>query len=289
MSLPEFIYTRLLKPAPLRKLANATLRALIPSELHFGASVVVPNPRDPVVSGALTLRVYERPETRFFRCVCRPGQTFVDIGANVGYYTALAIPALGPTGRIVAFEPDTETFSFLKRTIAANTGASVTTIQRAASDKGGSATLFISRDNRGDNRLYDNDLACESIAIETVPADDALDELGITSVDLIKIDVQGYEAAVYRGLERTLRTSAGVIMLSEFWPDGLSRAGSEPPKVLAYLADMGLKLHELLPTGKVCALGDYAAFIARFPGRRYTNIVAARAGVLPTGLVIGRR
>jgi FkbM family methyltransferase len=288
VDLPEFIYTCLLKPAPLRKLANAALRALIPAELHFGPATVVPNPRDPVISGALTLRVYERPETRFFLAVCRLGQTFLDIGANVGYYTALAIPALGPSGRIVAFEPDPETFSFLQRTIAANTGASVNALQRAASDRRGSATLYISRDNRGDNRLYNNDLAVTSIPIETVPADDALEELGIESVDLVKIDVQGFEAAVYRGLERTIRRSPGLVLLSEYWPQGLRTAGSDPQAVLTHLASMGLDLHELLPSGKVCPLGDYAPFIARFPGRSYTNIVAARPGALPAGLITAR-
>src|ERR1700743_2415223 len=98
----EFVYTVLLKPAPLRKLANASIRALPPRTLHRHGATVVLNPNDPVVSGALTFGGYEIPETKFFLRVCRPGMTFLDIGANVGYYTALALACMQGQGKIIA-------------------------------------------------------------------------------------------------------------------------------------------------------------------------------------------
>ena len=101
MTIPEFIYTVLLRPKPLRAITNAALRAILPASVTRHGSTIVLNPNDPVVSGAITLGVYEKPETRFFLSVCRSGLTFIDIGANIGYYTALAIPRLEAQGRII--------------------------------------------------------------------------------------------------------------------------------------------------------------------------------------------
>ena len=156
MNLPEFIYTVILRPKPLKALANAAIRRLIPARLRVNGSTVVLNPNDPVVSGALTLGVYEKPETAFFLEACRTGMTFLDVGANVGYYTALAIPRLG-TGRIIALEPDPESFQYLQRTVAANGSSNTVCVQKGAAAEKGTLTLFASASNRGDNRLYANE------------------------------------------------------------------------------------------------------------------------------------
>jgi hypothetical protein len=62
MALAEFIYTRLLRPAPVRRAANAILLSIVPETVRVGPAIVHLNPRDPVVSGALALRVFERDE-----------------------------------------------------------------------------------------------------------------------------------------------------------------------------------------------------------------------------------
>src|SRR5882757_10645950 len=102
MTIPEFIYTVLLRPKPLRKLSNALIRAALPRQISRDGAIVILNPNDPVISGGLALGVYESTETRFFKGVCKPGMTFLDVGANVGLYTALALPRIGDTGRVVA-------------------------------------------------------------------------------------------------------------------------------------------------------------------------------------------
>jgi len=66
MSVAEFIYTVLLKPPPLRRAANGVIRALLPQRVRLDAASVWLNPQDPVVSGALTFRVYERGEIRLY-------------------------------------------------------------------------------------------------------------------------------------------------------------------------------------------------------------------------------
>ena len=83
-TLAEFIYTRLLRPAPVRRVTNAILLSVIPNTVRVGRAIVHLNPSDPVISGALALRVFERRELAFFTRSCREGMTVVDVGANVG-------------------------------------------------------------------------------------------------------------------------------------------------------------------------------------------------------------
>ena len=83
-TLAKFIYTRLLRPAPVRRVTNAILLSVIPNTVRVGRAIVHLNPSDPVISGALALRVFERRELAFFTRSCREGMTVVDVGANVG-------------------------------------------------------------------------------------------------------------------------------------------------------------------------------------------------------------
>ncbi len=276
MTLPEFTYTVLLKPRPLRAAANAVLLALTPAVVErYGARIHL-NPHDPVVSGALALHVYEKPGTRFFLRAIQPGMTFLDIGANVGYYSALALARLGPHGRVVAVEPDPESFAYLRRTIAANGENRVTLVNKGLAAAPGTLRLYRNLSNRGDNRFYANDLAGDSIEAEVARADDLLAGLGIDRVDCIKMDVQGFEGQVLAGLERTIRNSGSLVMLSEFWPWGLGQAGSDPLEVLARLRQLGCELYELSADGSTVPLADPGAFIGRYQGRKYANIVALR-------------
>ncbi len=274
----EFIYCNLLRPWPLRPLANWAIRALLPRQIQLGLATVVLNPRDPVVSGALRLRVYERDEIQFFRETCKPGMTVLDVGANLGCYTALAMHHVGETGRVIALEPDPESFGYLQQTVAANTttGARVECLNTAAAAAPGNLRLYLSTDNRGDNRVYAPGLNWPSVVVPAAPADDLLEARGILQVDLIKIDVQGAEGGVLAGLVRTLARSPRIVVLTEFWPEGLRLAGTTPESMLAALRTAGLQLHELTAGGKLQPLRADAALIASLPGRKYTNLVAMK-------------
>ena len=181
--LAEFVYCYLLRPWPLRPLANWAIRQLLPVQVNFGEAVVVLNPDGPVVSGALHFGVYEKAETKFFQSACRKGMTFLDVGANVGYYTALAARAVGPTGKIIALEPDPESFKCLEQTIAANGTENVQAFPVAASDAPATLPLYISADNRGDNRLYAPGESRPQVEVKAVATDALLAENKINTVD----------------------------------------------------------------------------------------------------------
>lgn len=274
--LAEFVYCYLLRPWPLRQLTNWTIRKLLPKQVEIHGATVVLNPTDPVVSGALHFGVYEKAETRFFQSACRDGMTFLDVGANLGYYTALAARAVGPNGRVLAVEPDPDSFGYLEQTIAANAVGNVEAFPVAASDTPAMLPLYISTDNRGDNRLYASDEERPQVEVEARPLDALLRENKIETVDLIKIDVQGYEPKVIAGLRETIIASPNLTLLTEFWPQGMTEAGGDANEFLQTLRELGLTLHELKPDGSLAELNNDTDLIARHQGRRYTNLVGRK-------------
>lgn len=274
--LAEFVYCYLLRPWPLRQLTNWTIRKLLPKQVEIHGATVVLNPADPVVSGALHFGVYEKAETRFFQSACRDGMTFLDVGANLGYYTALAARAVGPNGRVLAVEPDPDSFGYLEQTIAANAVGNVEAFPVAASDAPAILPLYISTDNRGDNRLYASDGERPQVEVKARPLDTLLRDNKIDTVDLIKIDVQGYEPKVIAGLRETITASPNLTLLTEFWPQGIDEAGEDANEFLQTLRELGLTLHELKPDGSLAELTDDTDLIARHQGRRYTNLIGRK-------------
>lgn len=274
--LAEFVYCYLLRPWPLRQLTNWTIRKLLPKQVEIHGATVVLNPTDPVVSGALHFGVYEKAETRFFQSACRDGMTFLDVGANLGYYTALAARAVGPNGRVLAVEPDPDSFGYLEQTIAANAVGNVEAFPVAASDAPAILPLYISTDNRGDNRLYASDGERPQVEVKARPLDALLRDNKIDTVDLIKIDVQGYEPKVIAGLRETITASPNLTLLTEFWPQGIDEAGEDANEFLQTLRELGLTLHELQPDGSLAELTDDTDLIARHQGRRYTNLIGQK-------------
>ena len=274
--LAEFVYCYLLRPWPLRQLTNWTIRQLLPSQIEIHGATVVLNPTDPVVSGALHFGVYEKAETRFFQSACLDGMTFLDVGANLGYYTALATRAVGPNGRVLAVEPDPDSFGYLEQTIAANAGGNVQAFPVAASDVAATLPLYISTNNRGDNRLYASGEDRPQVEVAARPLDALLRENKIDTVDLIKIDVQGYEPKVIAGLRETITASPNLTLLTEFWPQGIDEVGEDANEFLQTLRELGLTLHELQPDGSLAELTDDTDLIARHQGRRYTNLIGRK-------------
>ncbi len=279
MQLANFLYATLLKPKPIRRLANTVICFLIPDRITFNDTIVVLNQRDPVVSGALALGLYEKDEISFLSQAVQKGMKILDIGANVGLYTAILGKGSGDQGRVYAFEPDPENFRFLQRTIAANKLLHVHAVQAAAAAEAGKMRLFTSSENRGDNRLYGNELSDGFVDVDVIRLDDFLQGEGVENIDLIKIDVQGYEAEVLKGLENTVRSSQALTLLAEFWPDGLRRAGADPLELLHRLQSWGFRIHSLEAKGKIQPIVNLEAFIERFPGRNYTNIVGIKQGL----------
>lgn len=279
MKVAEFIYTVMLKPRPLRIAANALLRAMLPSTCKVNGALIHLNPDDPVVSGALTLGVYENEEIAFFERMVEPKMVFVDVGANVGLYTALAMRRMSFTGKIICFEPDPASAAFLKQTISSNHNGNkspqVSFHQVALSDKPGTVLLYQNPENKGDNRIYSDPLCPDAISVPSDTLDNLLEREAIEEINLIKIDVQGAEGKVVAGASGVLRKSKDCVVMTEFWPYGLTNCGSSPSAYLTMLEDLGLRLYSLERTTLRPVL-DHQALIASCPGRVYRNLVGIK-------------
>ena len=279
MGVAEFVYTVLLKPAPLRRAANAVIRAVLPERVRVGEARVWLNPDDPVISGALTLGVYERGEIAFFRSRFRAGMTLIDVGANVGLYSALALSTPEFRGRVIALEPHAESRRYLEKTIAGNAPApgAAQIVGLAASDRTGTLSLYQNPENKGDNRLYPDALlrSTESVGADTL--DNICRRAGIASAQFVKIDVQGAEAQVVRGAFGLLGASTDCILMTEFWPYGLARCGSDGLEYLRMLRELGFRLYELSgKRGTLTAIVSPEALVERTQGRRYANLVGLK-------------
>ncbi|MEO6053991.1 MAG: FkbM family methyltransferase [Chthoniobacterales bacterium] len=271
MALAEFVYTVLLKAPPLRNLTNRALKAIIPAQFSVHEARVCLNPNDPVVAGALTLRVYEREEIDFFRTHFQPGMTFLDIGANVGLYTALALSLKAAT--VMAVEPHAESRSFLERTAQLNAqhGANIFISPFAAAEEKKDLPLYENPDNKGDNRLYADALCITKGMVHADKVDSICAEKNIHTVQFVKIDTQGAEYGAIRGAAELLRNSPECIIMSEFWPYGLRACGSDPAQYLALLEELGFHLFELVGKNLIPVIHDN--LIAKTSGRKYANII----------------
>ena len=194
--------------------------------------------------------IYEVAESHFFMNWLQPGMTVVDVGANFGYFTVLAARAEGPGGVIHAFEPEPQNFALLQTNVAA-TGYSdrVQTHRMALGDAPGELLLFTDSANLGNHSLFKENVpdSAGALNVEVIALDAWLDRL--PKVDLIKIDVQGFEARALRGAIRLLERDRPRILM-EVWPEGLRRAGEAPSLFLEGLVERGYQLRPLGDDGR---------------------------------------
>jgi predicted DNA-binding protein YlxM (UPF0122 family) len=102
---------------------------------------------------------------------------------------------------------------------------------------------------------------------------DSLDN--ILKFDLVKIDVQGWELAVFKGMEKRLELNPTARILFEFWPYGMKLAGYDPADLLNYLIKKGYALHEQ-PSNNEISREQISDFIKRIKGKSYTDIEAVQ-------------
>ena len=256
-------------------MANWLLRRLIRESILVNGATICLNSQDPVVSGALNLGLYEREEIRFFMDHFKHGMSFVDVGANIGLYTALAIRAGADS--VLAIEPMPENFNFLSKTVAANTPSRKVFLERAAAGREpGSMGLHANPDNKGDNRLYPDDLLKHRITDQVETLDALCIKHKIRRTDFLKIDVQGAEMQVLQGAASLLTNSPPKIIMTEFRPHGLRSCGSEPADFLNIFNSFGFELRELR-NHKLHPFQS-SQLISTTTGRKYRNVVAFQPG-----------
>ena len=149
---------------------------------------------------------WEPAITRIVRQSLKPGDSFLDVGANVGYYTLLAARLVGETGRVIAVDASPSVFGILSANVARNRCANVELHNGAIAD--GAARRRIYRGDRfnvGNTAVFDGADRSYEGEVDAVTIDELLDGRDLSGLACIKIDVEGAELQVVRGMPRTLR------------------------------------------------------------------------------------
>lgn len=173
------------------------------------------------------------------------GGTFVDVGANIGWYSLKTAKAVGPKGHVIAVEPNRKTLVELRDNLRASGAESVVAVvPEACSDSEGTLTFYASpRRNTGESSLSLANATQEGPAAASYPVrarrlDDILKESGVDRVDAIKIDVEGAEFLVLKGATETLDRYRPVVIL-ELIDRQLRAMGSSVKEVLAFMQSHG--------------------------------------------------
>lgn len=193
------------------------------------------------------LGVFEPKETSWALAWLRPGMTFVDVGANVGYYTLLAAHRVAQSGRILAVEPGPYAYQRLCETVNRNGLDQVRTLQVALGEQSCTLPLYVPPEA---SRNYSPTMVphASGTAVDTVvrTLDDCLEEWGVETVDLLKLDVEGFEPAVLRGARRALAQGRIGAVLCEFNDYWLREAGASPMALYQTLTATGFADREPL-------------------------------------------
>lgn len=150
---------------------------------------------------------YEIESVALMRTLLKPGDTFVDIGANVGYLSAVGADCVGPTGRVLSFEPHPILYTYLQNASLLNPDFSWETHNVAIGPERCSATLSAAPHNIGWNTLLSSDYSppgAKTYEVEVRKLEDFL--VGEERIALLKLDVEGYDGVVLLGIRKLLHS-----------------------------------------------------------------------------------
>ena len=178
----------------------------------------------------------EKQMTEIFNKVVKEGNTILDLGANLGYYTLLAAKLVGKNGKVFAFEPEPRNYNLLLKNIALNEYENVVPMQKAISDKAGVVKLFLDTEDSGSHTIRHIGENKEFIEVPAVALDEFFADKGL-SIDVIKMDIEGAEIAAFTGMDRIIRENENLKMFIEFYPSLIKEAGQSPEEFVNKLLE----------------------------------------------------
>jgi FkbM family methyltransferase len=191
-------------------------------------------------------RLMGLPFGRYMAATLEPGQVFLDIGANVGFYTLFAAKRVGPAGRVVSFEPDPMTFESLERSVRRNAFEWASCVNAALSDREGKMPFYTVSDGSAHSLVPEIERRKHrysgEVSVRVTRLDDLVREgtVALARIDLVKIDVEGEEPRTVAGLLETLRKFGYPRVWAEVrGPKGSTRAPNTYPAVARELRGLG--------------------------------------------------
>jgi FkbM family methyltransferase len=184
--------------------------------------------------------VWEPSLTMWIRHRLKPGDTFVDVGANIGYFALLAARTVGASGRVVAIEASPAIAERLRQNVAENHADNLRTKAAAALGSRGVVRLYRGNDaNCGETTIdaqYGGEFECE---VEGYPLQELLTPSELETARLIKIDAEGAEYAILSGFDGFDRLRRDAEFIVEMHPSYLAHRGESADAVLTLMANAG--------------------------------------------------
>jgi FkbM family methyltransferase len=189
--------------------------------------------------------IFEVPETDLVSRIVRAGDTCIDAGCHVGYYSCLMAKLAGNEGRLIAFDANPQACESTRRNLRLNGLASSEVVQAALADRDGNLPFQISSDDQtGLSSLGPIPTSKETISVPCIRLDGFLDGRRIERIRLLKLDVEGAEEIVLKGLGRYLTDHAVDFLLVECYDERLRLLGTSTEKVAALLQSSGYSCWE---------------------------------------------
>lgn len=190
---------------------------------------------------------YEPHVTQVLNAVLRGGDTFLDVGAHIGYHAVFAAGIVGPEGRVFAFEPDPKVHERLASNLAPFPNAQG--LPYAVSDQQTQMVFERSWDCQesgwGALTSVRDFQKGEHITVQAVSLDSWCEKTGLNTIRAVKIDAEGSEGAVLRGAQKVLRSFRPVLCI-EFNNVLLKQAGETANRLMNMLYENQYCVHELL-------------------------------------------
>jgi len=180
-------------------------------------------------------------EHRILHTLLKPGDTFVDIGANHGSFSVMASEIVGNDGLVIAFEPQPKLASLVRQSLTATAKASFRVHEAGCSDRNGSAEFFIPRAGSGSAGIFPSFSARNghrNLSIQLATLDEALSAERITGRMFIKLDIEGSEFSALMGARKTVEQFRPTILF-ELNPESSRAAGHTTSDLLGLLNELG--------------------------------------------------
>ena len=196
------------------------------------------------VDRTIFMGCYEPLNTWLFKRILSPGGAVVDVGANIGYFSLLAAKLVGNAGKVIAVEAHPRNFEILSAAVQHNGLEQVVAFNIGLSDENGSAQVIMADQNEFANRTASM-VPQPGLSGPTVPVrrfDDCISDWNIDVIDLLKLDVDGFETKVARGAAESLRSGRVknvIVELNDHW---LSASGSSAQELTALLHAAGFSI-----------------------------------------------
>ena len=199
---------------------------------------------DPTDSLRLSIDgVYGILDTETIKNQISKNEIAIDVGANIGYYTLLFSKLVGSNGKVFAFEPEHNNYCLLKKNITTNNYSNIISEEKAVSDTSGDVNLYLAEDGIVGHRIYNSKKFNKSVKVQKIVLDDYFSKLQLLDkINFVKIDVEGFEFGVLKGMEKIIKNSKNLKLFVEFNRVGIEEAGFEPTQVLDFLYENDFKI-----------------------------------------------